>query len=212
MRTLVNSTLTSLNAQLIQGMMGKSTNFKQFGSDVFKNVATTGLQKGESALIGMIPGMGKMGTKSNPMHVIMDSLASATKSVGGAVGAATSALGGAASGTAGKLGGFFGTLLKSVLPGFADGGYLSGPSIVGENGPELFNPSGSGHVTPNHKLTSGSSGDIIFHPGAIDARGATDPAQVDAQVQRGIRTAAPHLMAGSVQATREAKLRRPSRG
>jgi hypothetical protein len=34
------------------------------------------------------------------------------------------------------------------------------PYIVGERGPELFTPSGSGSITPNNRLTSGSSGDV----------------------------------------------------
>jgi phage-related minor tail protein len=208
MRSLVTTTLHSLNEQLINGMMGKGTNFKQFGSDVFKNVANTSLQKGEGALMGMIPGMGKMGTKSNPMHVIMDGAGAAGK----AAGAIAGAVGGATTAATSKVGSVFGSMLSSILPMLADGGFMNGPAIVGENGPELFNPSVPGQIIPNYKLNTGSgSGDIHFHPGAIDARGSSDPAAVEAAVQRGIRAAAPHIMAGSVHANRETQKRRPSR-
>jgi hypothetical protein len=40
----------------------------------------------------------------------------------------------------------------SGLPGFASGGDPTGPSIVGENGPELFTPKGPGTITPNSAL------------------------------------------------------------
>ncbi len=41
--------------------------------------------------------------------------------------------------------------------GFANGGFVSGrsPILVGEKGPEIFMPTGSGNVIPNHKLGGG---------------------------------------------------------
>lgn len=50
--------------------------------------------------------------------------------------------------------------LLSGLKGRADGGPVAGgtPYIVGERGPELFLPSGSGTIVPHEALTSGSSG------------------------------------------------------
>jgi hypothetical protein len=48
--------------------------------------------------------------------------------------------------------------LTSLIPHFADGGYTgTGAVLVGEKGPEIFNPGSGGTVTPNHKLVSGSS-------------------------------------------------------
>ena len=32
--------------------------------------------------------------------------------------------------------------------------------LVGEKGPELFTPNGSGRIVPNHRLASGGSGDF----------------------------------------------------
>ena len=37
--------------------------------------------------------------------------------------------------------------LFNFLPKFADGGNITGPSIVGENGPEVFIPSGPGTIS-----------------------------------------------------------------
>ena len=199
MRDLVTNTLSSLNEQIINGFTGQRTNFKGVGQGMFKSIANTGLTKAEGSIMGAFGlGGGKLGSASNPMYVRMVSDAKS--------------LAGIAGGAAGKLGGTFGGILKAVLPGFASGGYMDGPAIVGENGPEIFNPGVAGYVTPNYKLGTGGGGDIHFHPGAIDARGSNDPAQVEAAVQRGIRAAAPRIMAGSVQATREQMKRRPSRG
>lgn len=59
----------------------------------------------------------------------------------------------------------------SFPAGRAHGGPVSAgtPYIIGENGPELFTPHGSGYVTPNHKLPSGGGVAITYN---IDARGA----------------------------------------
>jgi len=67
-------------------------------------------------------------------------------------------------------------LFKALKPGvislfgFADGGEppVGVPSIVGENGPELFIPKSSGTIVPNHQLTVGNntsqaSGGDIYH-------------------------------------------------
>jgi hypothetical protein len=57
----------------------------------------------------------------------------------------------------------------SMIPGFADGGsYGSGPMIVGERGPELMVPSGSGRVISNSDLSDlvsggGGHGDVHVH-------------------------------------------------
>jgi hypothetical protein len=60
------------------------------------------------------------------------------------------------------------------IAGKATGGPVTGgtPYIVGENGPELFTPSGNGFITPNNRL-GGSSGNTfnITVNGAIDSEG-----------------------------------------
>lgn len=44
------------------------------------------------------------------------------------------------------------------LTAFASGGTITGPSIVGENGPELFIPSGSGTIIPNQRMNDYGGG------------------------------------------------------
>jgi hypothetical protein len=54
----------------------------------------------------------------------------------------------------------------------AGGPVRSGTSyLVGERGPELFTPSGSGMITPNNRLVSGGSTININVTGAIDPEG-----------------------------------------
>jgi hypothetical protein len=43
--------------------------------------------------------------------------------------------------------------------------------LVGERGPELFTPSGSGSIIPNHKLGGGGGGINITVNGALDPEG-----------------------------------------
>jgi uncharacterized spore protein YtfJ len=51
-------------------------------------------------------------------------------------------------------GGFFGKLLKGFGGGHADGGSVDSSKfyLVGERGPELFAPTGSGTIIPNHQI------------------------------------------------------------
>ena len=75
--------------------------------------------------------------------------------------------------------GMFGAIVPSVsvgpiskdmgpnLPGFASGGSITGPSIVGENGPELFIPRSPGTVIPNgswQQMMGGGGGMTINGP------------------------------------------------
>jgi hypothetical protein len=97
--------------------------------------------------------------------------------------------------------------LTDLIPFFATGspGSIDGPAIVGEQGPELWIPSGSGNVIPNHKLATGSGGNVIN----IDASGSTDPAQTRVQVMRAIQAAAPHIAAGTIQSQKQDRRRTP---
>jgi hypothetical protein len=75
---------------------------------------------------------------------------------------------------------------------------------VGENGPELFVPSGSGRIVPNDAFRGGTT-----HVWQIDARGSSDPAAVRFAVQRGIMAATPQIAAGSIAASRDMASRKP---
>lgn len=99
----------------------------------------------------------------------------------------------------------------TVTRGRAVGGYVAAqtPYVVGEKGPELFVPGGSGTIIPNKNMgmVSGSGGMTIN----VDARGSSDPAAVRAQVQQGIMEAAPAIIAAA-QARTVSGLRRPRLG
>ena len=217
MRDLTANTLKGLNDQLVAGMSGQKTDFKGFGAGVFRNVAGLGLSKAEGALI---PGLQKLGSSaSNPMFVkFADGVGGAVSGIGSGIGGifsklfggGSSSTGGGSSNADGLISGL-GSAADAIIPFLATGGPINGPAIVGENGPELYVPNSSGSIVPNHKLSGiGSGGGITFHPGAIDARGAGDPAQVEAAVHRGIMQAAPHIMAGAVQMGKSIQQRKPN--
>jgi hypothetical protein len=83
------------------------------------------------------------------------------------------------------------------------------PYMVGEQGPELFVPSGNGTIIPNNNMRGGGGGSSFNI--SVDARGSNDPAAVRAQVQQGILEAAPAIIAAAESRT-IAGLRRPRLG
>jgi len=85
------------------------------------------------------------------------------------------ASGGGAGGALQFLGGLFGG-------GFASGGQVMGgrPIMVGERGPELFTPPGSGAITPNVNINQAAQATPV-----INVLNVTDPADIPA----GLRTA-----------------------
>jgi len=128
------------------------------------------------------------------------------------VGMVSGAIGGL-TGTPAPSGGAFGSSTGNYLPGIARarGGSVAknSPYMVGEQGPELFIPGGSGTIIPNRNLSSNSGGGNFNI--SVDARGASDPAAVRAQVQQGILEAAPAIIAAAESRT-VASLRRPRLG
>jgi len=83
------------------------------------------------------------------------------------------------------------------------------PYMVGEQGPELFIPGGSGTIIPNRNMRGGGGGSSFNI--SVDARGSNDPAAVRAQVQQGILEAAPAIIAAAESRT-ISNLRRPRLG
>jgi len=123
------------------------------------------------------------------------------------VGIISSALGGAT----GTPKSFTPTTAVKPPPFFAKGTTYApgGMAVVGEQGPELVNlPKGS-QVIPNHKMGGIGGGNPINI--SVDARGASDPAAVRAQVQQGIMEAAPAIIAAAESRTM-ASMRRPRLG
>ena len=102
--------------------------------------------------------------------------------------------------------------MPSAVPGKAVGGYVGAnkPYMVGERGPELFVPGGSGTIIPNRNVGMGGSGGGGMTVN-VDARGSADPAAVRAQVEQGILQAAPAIIAAAQQRT-VTGLRRPKLG
>lgn len=88
--------------------------------------------------------------------------------------------GGGASAGATQTGSFVGPTYGGVGMA-ADGGMISGPTIVGENGPELFIPQRSGTVIPNQQMSGMENsqptivynGPYIQNMSAIDTQSAT---------------------------------------
>lgn len=66
------------------------------------------------------------------------------------------------------------------FPTFADGGYITGPALVGENGPELFIPRTAGTIVPNQQMMGMTqapqivyNGPYIANMSAIDTQSAS---------------------------------------
>lgn len=72
-----------------------------------------------------------------------------------------------------QLGGQAPAPVINALPGqfgnAADGGFIDSPTIVGEQGPELFIPNRSGTVIPNQQMSSKLGGDTYVTNNYIDA-------------------------------------------
>ena len=89
--------------------------------------------------------------------------------------AASSILGLFGGGSGGGIGGFISSLFSSgASPAFgstafwggkAGGGDINGPSMVGENGPELFIPKSAGTIVPNNRVNSlmGNQPQVVYN-------------------------------------------------
>jgi phage-related minor tail protein len=87
-----------------------------------------------------------------------------------------------------QQGGIFGQFLASLIPRAGGGDVQSGqPYMVGERGRELFIPSQSGTIVPNHALGRGGGATINMR---IDLAGANGDAAIMRMVQIGAAAAA----------------------
>lgn len=60
------------------------------------------------------------------------------------------------------------------MPHAANGGFLNGPTLVGERGPEIFTPNGAGgRITPNSSMAKGGSGSTTIQF-VVDGRVVTE--------------------------------------
>lgn len=209
-RQFVDETARSLNTQIVRGMTGQRTDFTGMGRDIFANIAGAGLNKAEGSILQMFGLGGKKkptGAAGDALHTIVDNpLTDAVGSV-----PFSSLLPGGSPGEDSGGKGISGFLTGLFAGGFADGGYASPGKLmlVGEEGPELIPTGGGRTVIPNHAIPNMlGGGDSHYY--TIDARGAHDPAAVEAAVQRGIARAAPGIVAASVAAGQERNRRLPS--
>lgn len=180
---------------------------KQIAGSLLTTVLEAGLKRVLASLIGLVPAFASVGAAQTSAALAAKGILSAVD-VGEAEGNAAVAATGAAAAVAfipiigpalaaAAAASTFASLQPYVaLAGFADGGRppVGIPSIVGERGPELFIPDGSGTIVPNHQLggsvslpsgvsnsSSTSTGDLHFH-----AHGMATPRQFIREVARQI--------------------------
>ncbi len=192
-----HSGLDRLSDQFSKLITGQKTSFgamfKSIGEDLTKESVHSGLQKGLGALgkhFGIHAPTGKPdGSQGNPFWVIpigngapANPLAGMVPSLPPALGksASSGGLGGIFNGIGGFIGGLFGKgsgggsqgMSTSSITFMAGGGDAEPGKVygVGEAGEaELVSPKNSSRITPLSKL---SGGDVHYHYGPIDARGA----------------------------------------
>jgi len=94
----------------------------------------------------------------------------------------------------------------SFLPHFADGGYTgTGPVLVGEKGPEIFNPGSGGTITPNHKLSG--SGAAAFY--SINVAAGVSKQEFAATLQQSLKAVHGQAVEDSNAVQREKQARMP---
>ncbi|WP_420239264.1 hypothetical protein ACOBR2_06710 [Telmatobacter bradus] len=182
----LKQSLDEFNNTVVRALSGQKTSWGDMGAGVFRTASKDALQGAEGKIMKAF-GFGK---KGDGYHVYVDNMAGAQ-----ANGAILSSMSG---------GGGLGNLVRSAtsavgsfaLPHFASGGTIGAgtAALVGENGPELFMSASSGRIVPNDAISLGGGGGVNFHT-SIDATGSTDPAAVQAAVNRAMASYVPHMTA-----------------
>ncbi len=196
---LTSGALKGFNELLTTGISTRHFHWNRelsnYGAGLARSGAGVALNRAEGAVFGGV--FGKLGTKGNPMIVAFEGIGGDLSSMGKTMFSGFKMPNVAAIANAGdsasKGSGFWGGLTKifsSFVGGFADGGNVSAGSMawVGERGPELAVFGSDAHIIPNGPSMAMGGGDT--HIGYIDARGATSPAQVAAQVREAARAGA----------------------
>ena len=170
----------------IQGAIDGTKRLQDVATDLLNKIADKLLDVATNlALFGSISGTGSGG---GLLGSFFGGGGSPAAAVGGSIvggnafsGAASSSIFSAGTGTA------FGGM---SIAGFAAGGTppVGKPSLVGEKGPELFVPSSSGIIVPNHKL--GGGGDNINVVVNVDATGSNVQGDDQSSKQLGVMLAA----------------------
>jgi hypothetical protein len=193
----LNQAINTVNDTIIKTLTTRNNrgDWAEAGKSIFQGVAKIGLETAEGGVMKALGLGGKLGASaSNPMWV---------RAVGAAIGSVGSTISSAANTATSSTGGFFSGLFSGLgkFLGFMDAGGVMSPGgwyMTGETGPELINVGQTSRIY-NARDTAGfmNNGGGDTHNWNIDARGATDPVAVRYQVMKGIRDAAPALIAAS---------------
>lgn len=215
MRQWFGGAINTTNQAIVRAMTGDRPNWGQAGHEIFASASSSLLKGAEGSLLGAF-GIGKKRDGTSEATALWVQIAQGNKAAMAGMGSAlpgwlgkipgmpsVNAAPGAGSGFLSGIGGF----LMKMIPGFANGvdNFSGGYAWVGERGPELLNLPHGSSVIPNHRLPS-----MGGHTVNVDARGATDPAQVQAAVNRALVPLLPSLASGIDTAQREMRLRGPS--
>jgi lambda family phage tail tape measure protein len=154
-----------------------ATNAAKLGEQAFVSITNTM----ESALDEFVR-TGKLNFSSLAQSIISDLIKIQLKAQATSIFSKID-IGGLFGGLFGGGGGYtpgYSSLASAPYPKFADGGDITGPSIVGERGPELFIPKTPGTIIPNNQLGSLNNqpqvvynGPYIANMSAIDTQSAT---------------------------------------
>jgi lambda family phage tail tape measure protein len=154
-----------------------ATNAAKLGEQAFVSITNTM----ESALDEFVR-TGKLNFSSLAQSIISDLIKIQLKAQATSIFSKID-IGGLFGGLFGGGGGYtpgYSSLASAPYPKFADGGDVTGPSIVGERGPELFIPKTPGTIIPNNQLGSLNNqpqvvynGPYIANMSAIDTQSAT---------------------------------------
>ena len=214
-KSIFTSTISSINDELVDMMTGKKTDWKSMFSGIASQVAHAGLTSIEGTLLGKA-GLGSKadGSPQNPFHVIDVNDAKKTGSdilaaAKGSPDPSTDNTGGGLFGTVANS--LWGSILGALVPHATGGPVTPGRAyLVGERGPEPFFPGVSGTMGTNAAMNRAfGSGGVIYHTPFIDARGAGDPAAVNAAVHRAMRSYMPASVAASASFQQDLKRRLP---
>lgn len=159
-------------SQALKQYQEDSQNAARYAGEVFNSVTSN-----MSAAIDNFVRTGKLSFKGFAQSVIQDLMSITLRmqmmqmvsSAGGFQGMWSSLVGGKyTEGSASFVG--------PVMPAAADGGMINGPTLVGENGPEIFIPQSSGTVIPNQRLSSqmGNQPTVVYNGPYIASMSAID--------------------------------------
>lgn len=210
-RDIFGAVFSGLNESITRAMAGQKGGFSEAFRGIAQSVGGTALKGIEGGVLqhfGFGGGKKPTGNPGDAIHTIIDNAPGGSKDfLSGIAGG----IGGSSTGSNSSSGGFVNTAIGIASSMFGGGMAVGGPVsanmhyLVGEKGPELLTMgSQSGHITPNNQI--GGDTNHIWH---IDARGSHDPAATEAAVQRGIKKAAPHIVAASIQAQKSMNARMP---